>query len=254
MARLTTRQKALRVVEFLLGVRHEGVASALARHGFTPEELAEGWRLVAALTSDAFAEREPVEVRPAELAALLAWERAWFPIAAAALRARHPTLHEALFNRLAPTEGNAVVLAVGTFLDRLADLEATDAGRQARQLLAARGLDAPTVAEATRLLASVREFRVPASLSLRTSEAADRDAAREAALWSWYLEWSAIARVAIDDRHQLRALGFRPGGAASATEEPSPEPQPGLPEPQPNLGPQPGLPEPEPNPGPQPGS
>jgi hypothetical protein len=27
-------------------------------------------------------------------------------------------------------------------------------------------------------------------------------------LWGWYLEWSAIARVAVRDRRLLRALGF----------------------------------------------
>jgi hypothetical protein len=225
MARLTTRQKALRVVDFLLGLRHEGVAAALSQHGFTPEELAEGWQLVAAMTSDAFAEREAAEPVSDVLAALTAWEREWFPITAAALRARHPRLHAAMFDHLGPTEGNAIIFTVGTFLTRLAQLDSTAAGKEARKLLAARGLDARVVAEATSRLASIRALDVPASGSLSEREFADRDAEREAALWSWYLEWSAVARVAIHDKHQLRALGFRPDGSGSATDEPEPEPE-----------------------------
>lgn len=36
----------------------------------------------------------------------------------------------------------------------------------------------------------------------------EREAA-EKSMWSWYLEWSTIARVAIKERYILRALGFR---------------------------------------------
>lgn len=40
--------------------------------------------------------------------------------------------------------------------------------------------------------------------------ATDPEAAKtaEERLWNWYLEWSAIARVAIRDRRILRSLGF----------------------------------------------
>lgn len=42
----------------------------------------------------------------------------------------------------------------------------------------------------------------------------------EDALWSWYLEWSTIARTVITDRRLLRRLGFlRVVRGANGTEE-----------------------------------
>ena len=43
---LTVRQKSERVLQFLRGVNKARVASALAAHGFTQEELDEGWSLL----------------------------------------------------------------------------------------------------------------------------------------------------------------------------------------------------------------
>jgi hypothetical protein len=52
----------------------------------------------------------------------------------------------------------------------------------------------------------------------------------EDALWSWYLEWSEIARVAIHDRRALRSLGFlkpeRRSDEDEETETPAPAPVP----------------------------
>jgi hypothetical protein len=38
-------------------------------------------------------------------------------------------------------------------------------------------------------------------------------------MWSWYLEWSTLARVAISDRRLLRSLGFRRSARADGGEE-----------------------------------
>ncbi|MCZ7678604.1 MAG: hypothetical protein M5U28_07470 [Sandaracinaceae bacterium] len=42
----------------------------------------------------------------------------------------------------------------------------------------------------------------PGAFDPQAAKAAEED------LWSWYLEWSGIARVAIRDRRMLRALGL----------------------------------------------
>jgi hypothetical protein len=47
----------------------------------------------------------------------------------------------------------------------------------------------------------------------------EEEAAAIGALWSWYLEWSGIARVAIKDRRVLRMLGFLRTRAAASEED-----------------------------------
>ena len=43
MAKLTIGQKAERVLELLMGLRHPRVASTLAAYGFTEADLNDGW-------------------------------------------------------------------------------------------------------------------------------------------------------------------------------------------------------------------
>ena len=48
-------------------------------------------------------------------------------------------------------------------------------------------------------------------------------------MWSFYLEWSRIARATITDRRHLRMLGFlRPKRSAADDDEAGPEPEPPL--------------------------
>src|SRR5690606_13263564 len=83
--------------------------------------------------------------------------------------------------------------------------------RAAHALLERRGLTPSTVARARELL-SVQRSVVPVD---ETDTAAYRGRHRRAeeALWSWYLEWSGIARVAIRSRGLRRRLGFGARGA-----------------------------------------
>ncbi len=62
--------------------------------------------------------------------------------------------------------------------------------------------------------------RAPDALAEDDLEAHDREArvAAEQHLWSWYLEWSSLARIAIRDRRLLRSLGFRRGTRGSEGE------------------------------------
>ncbi len=58
------------------------------------------------------------------------------------------------------------------------------------------------------------------------------DEEAETAMWSWYLEWSTIARTVINNRRHLRELGFLQP-SRSREDEPEPEPTaPGTAEPE----------------------
>jgi hypothetical protein len=102
-----------------------------------------------------------------------------------------------------------VTVTVGTFLERLRKMEAGEAGYgergpAARQVLAERGLDEATVRETEAVIARIQSIREEA----RPNPGPDDRQEAERMLWGWYLEWSAIARVAVRDRRLLRALGF----------------------------------------------
>ena len=211
MAKLTVGQKAVRVVRFLLGLRHYQVAAILKRHGLSEEELARGWALLSRLTEGRMDRVEPA-LDEAVVERLDAWENKWFPIASGVLGARMPAVGDHLFRNLAQTSGDEVVVSVGTFLARLERLALPEgdggmgaAGAEARELLVRRGIDEGTVREARRLLEEAATMQAtPASMV----DWGARDAVAEKDLWGWYLEWSAVARATIDDRRLLRLLGY----------------------------------------------
>lgn len=224
MAKLSIGQKAERVLKLLLGLRNARVAEALRQYGFKETDLAEGWRLLQALTAGRLQARGALKQDPALLARLDEWENRWFPIAGATLRGRYPAVNDWLFLNLSQTEGPAVVISVGTFVARL-NAMATDAslgaqGKEARDLLAARGLSADTAQVAQTLLTALgtAEPALPSQpVDVVTQEAA------ESAMWAWYLEWGEIARVAVTDRRLLRELGFLKTKRPLAQEEEEPE-------------------------------
>ncbi|XXX72980.1 hypothetical protein WMF30_35560 [Sorangium sp. So ce134] len=220
MARLTLRQKAERVLKLLMALRTDKVAAALVAHGFTEDDLAEGWRLLQGLARP----RLDIDVgasapEPDLMAALDDWENRWFPIAAATLKRRHPEVHAWMFRNLGQTKGAAVAVSVGTFVERWDQLARRKDkggpegdGREARKLLARRGITREVVDEARDLLARAAKVepaaaRTPAMSPADSGEQDDEQA--ETDLWAWYLEWSAVLRSAIKDRKILRELGFR---------------------------------------------
>ncbi|KYF86688.1 hypothetical protein BE20_21410 [Sorangium cellulosum] len=231
MARLTLRQKAVRVLQLLMGLRSDKIAATLVAHGFTDADLAEGWRLLQGLTRP----RLDIDVRPSALepdliAALDVWENRWFPIAAAPLKRRHPEVYAWMFRNLGQTEGAAVVVSVGTFVERwdqlarCKDKGGLDGdGREARKLLARRGITREVVDEARELLARAEKVEPAAGRSPADPENDGEQA--EADLWGWYLEWSAVVRSAIKDRRLLRELGYRrPSGRPSGGTTPVAQP------------------------------
>lgn len=129
---------------------------------------------------------------------------------------------------LSQTEGPAVVVSVGTFVDRLKEMSKTDGGfgkngKEARKLLAKRGLTANVLEHAEALIEKVQTIeRRPEPPNLEEQRAALTKA--EDAMWAWYLEWGAIARSSIKDRGVLRQLGFLSSGRGRVVEDEVEEP------------------------------
>ncbi len=217
MAKLTTGQKAQRVIRFLLGMRRPRIAGTLFSYGFKQETLDEGWMLLRSLVGEKLAApTAPSAPDPTLIERLDDWENKWFVLAEASLKRHHPGVRDAVFLNLSRTSGPDVAVSVSTFLQRFEALAAGNADEQAAHaLLVARGLSPEVVGSAKELLDAVGAIaEAPAPI---IDEAAI--AAAEEAMWAWYLEWSAIARLAIKDGRQLRSLGFRSRSSSSEPDE-----------------------------------
>jgi hypothetical protein len=216
MARLTIGQKAERVIKFLLALRNPRIAAVLGQHGFKQEDLDEGWDLLRKITRtrlDVLVEDAPID--PDALRALDDWENKWFAIAQATLKRRALKVHDWLFRNLSQTEGVAVIVSVGTFVERWEQLEKAEkdgglgsAGKEAKKILDSRGLTKETIHAAKALLKKLGQVDGPLpDLEKSAAEEGTFEGA-EKALWAWYIEWSKIARTAIKQRPLLRQLGF----------------------------------------------
>ncbi|MBK8011532.1 MAG: hypothetical protein IPK13_09285 [Deltaproteobacteria bacterium] len=130
----------------------------------------------------------------------------------ASLKRHFPEVHDYVFRNLSQTEGPEVILSVSTFLRRIADLTRStsglgDEGKRAKMLLEQRGLKSSVVRIAQDLLERVGT--IESEEASTSPEALEVEIQRaEQALWTWYLEWAQIARVAITRRSLLRQLGF----------------------------------------------
>lgn len=229
MARLTIGQKAERVLTLLLALRNVRIAAQLSRHGFTNEDLDEGWKLLRAVTRtqlDAPADEAPVDNDA--LRALDEWENKWFVIASATMQRRAPKVHDALFRNLSQTEGVEVIVSVGTFLERWDNLDKPtkdgglgNEGKEAKKLLATRGLTNAVIDEAKTLVQKLRHMDgpLPDLAKMAAEEASFEKAEQE--LWAWYLEWSTIARNAIKQRSLLKKMGFLRDDGREVEEEPT---------------------------------
>ncbi|MGE0327087.1 MAG: hypothetical protein AB7S68_32495 [Polyangiaceae bacterium] len=206
MAKLSTSDKAHRVLTFLQGISHPRAISGLKSAGFAQSDLDEGWRLLRELRPVDFT-APPEREAPRSVEQLDAWENHWFPVARASLTRRFPGIHDELFLNVHQTEGLDVLSSVEVFLDRLTALEQRkdQDAKAARALLTKRGLNRRVVDQARALLAALQS--IPTALP-EPRDTRDALKEREAELWAWYLEWSAIARVKIEDKSALRALGF----------------------------------------------
>ncbi len=231
MSTMSLGQKAQRTLQFLLALRVAAIAGALAKFGFDAEDLAKGWQLLSALTRGRLdGAAAPVDASLVDR--IDAWENVWFPVADATLASNAPEAHAFVFHNLSQTSGPAVIVSVGTLVQRIEKLESAVSrgglggpGHAARQLLVKRGLTDDVLGDVKTLLETVTMPEDVAEPDI------DTDASDEAerALWAWYLEWSAIARVAIKDRRLLRRCGFLKSDKSAPDETPPAKPVTALP-------------------------
>lgn len=227
MGRLTIGQKATRVVYFLLGLRNARTAAYLKPYGFTEADLQEGWIFLRAVgKSQLDSEPEGPDYDPETLITLDRWENKWFPIADATLQRHAPAVHRWLFKNLSQTEGAAVVVSVGTFVERFDNLDKPESeggpksgGKAAKKKLVERGMTKPVLDEARTLLGRLGAISGPLPDLPDLAAAAAQVAQAEKDMWAWYLEWSRIARRVITQRSLLRQLGFLRTTSAGVTEE-----------------------------------
>ena len=220
MAHLSLGDKATRVLKMLMGMRNARIAASMAAYGLTDADLQEGWKLLRGVS------REKLDsvVAPADsglLDDLDAWENRWFPIASATLERRFPAVHAQIFNKLTQTSGPAVAVGVGTFIARFDEMASGagsygEEGIAAKGVLATRGLNSAVLDEARAMLAKVGRIEAHAAITTVEDDAAELAAAEER-LWSWYLEWSQIARIAVNQHTLLKQLGFRATRAKAAS-------------------------------------
>lgn len=209
MSKRRYNAKLERALTFLAGSNDPEVLEFLSRYGFNQQVLDEAWRDL----RQAFEERRLRLVRPPRrkrhLAVLDRWENFHHPLVSAVLARLAPAIHAQVFKDLPQTSGTELLVTVPTFLDRLQALRDASAGtpeRAAWDLLVAHGFDPAAMGEARALVAeatsvAAAEATVPEPVPAGT-EALD-------AIWSWYLQWSRIARLTIPDARVLAKVGLR---------------------------------------------
>lgn len=206
MARRTDNQKVQRVLEFMRGVRDPEVQGALRDFGFGPRVIEEYETLLeAALETRELAKTldDPLPTQAQQLAGR------WLPVLRATLSQRYRDVRTWLLKDLSSDNAPQCVLTLQVLALRLEHLDAGtsrfgDRGRDASELLAARGFNEATRTDLNNLLAQLAQFSQTPTLPDPAHRAAiDR-------LWIWYLEWSAITRAVIRAPRLLRRLGFTP--------------------------------------------
>ncbi len=189
-----------------------GYTDAIHERAWELIRLASGWRKAA-----------PPALQQPQAAKAIAeidlWDEPHFRIARAALVGM-PKQRAFLFDGLEAQQGAASVTSVGTFMDRLLELESGEdrkATRKADQAalakLAERGIDAAERKRMSDLLAlatSSPEPVVPVTPAAK-AKAEQRNAEQRQAkieLWLLFHEWSEVAKADITRRDHLILLGL----------------------------------------------
>ncbi|MBI2389513.1 MAG: hypothetical protein HYV09_07945 [Deltaproteobacteria bacterium] len=221
----------MRALVFLRGSRGKSIRAILQRAGYTPEDRAEGWRLLK--RSCGFFEDDDVLIQDEAAEAvkqLDAWDEGGFRRARAALARLHPEQCDFVFRGgLKPTQGLAAVMGVMTFLDRLDELEKSPERKSTRKAdqaalatLAKRGIDDE---ERKRLRTLVKLIEATPELLDDGDETDDEKQAALVQLRAWFEDWSATARTVVTRRDHLIRLGLakrKSGGKSEEVEEDEP--------------------------------
>ena len=212
MSKKALSEKVQRMIQFLLALKKRHIARTLAGYGFKQATLNQGWALVHAVVGTEFDATPERPGDPKDLLLLDDWENCWFPITSATLLANFPAIHARVFLNLVQTEGPALVPSITTLLNRIDALESPDATQEdkdARALLTERGLTADRIKEARTLLQRLTTLApLPPTTEEEDAAADAEEQAAEDAMWTFYKEWSVIARAAIKSRAHLKTLGF----------------------------------------------
>lgn len=111
---------------------------------------------------------------------------------------------------------------VPIFADRIDKLELAKGANSCAALakIRKRGLTNARLDEARKLIEDFRNAKPPQLPDVELRRAQIRKA--ETALWNFYVEWSQIARAAIQEPRLLELLGFNGGAADDEQQEPAP--------------------------------
>lgn len=214
MSKTRLNEKSMKTGKLLCGLRNARIARHLKPFGLTSKTLEHGWDLFLKASEARLnlAVSKPATESKA-LTELDGFEDRWIPVAKIVLESQYPAIAETLFAELSLTDSKSTEVSVAIFLDRLeAMAEGAEPfgkdGPVAREYLRTRGLTDEIVAGA---LAERDKMQAVEDTTATGPGAEDAKAAEaaEAAMWAFYLEWSALARHAIKDGNLLRILGFK---------------------------------------------
>jgi len=220
VARLSSLQKAERVLRFVLSLRNPKISGVLVAHGFGPKDLDEVWTLLRATAPVSFAPLPPSVTGPAEAEQQVrAWQRRWTPVITASLRRHAPNTAAAWRDRPKIARSSLPVAWAMSFLlfyDALGSTPPDSIAKEvhtALHVLSSRGLT-PQVVDELRTLTKTLQSLPVGNLSSEPEGTPDIEEAI-GKLWAWYLEWGQVLRTQAGDGRILRQAGFLSGDRRS---------------------------------------
>jgi hypothetical protein len=229
VSRQTLDQVPLRALTFLRAVGTDAnIHGALARVGFTKNDIERGWALLRAV-SNSPAAVQPTVHNPVATAMeqVDLWIAPGFTRARAALRHLHPDQEAFVFHNLEVRHGGEAILQVGAFLDRCDALElGTDRKATHKADLAAlatlekRGLTKPERKRLRALVAVVESTAAPLPAENLTPVEERVDQLTQ--LYAWFQDWADTARTVIKRRDQLIRLGLGKRRSRKVVDEETP--------------------------------
>ena len=224
---------ALKAFQFIRAVSsNSGIRAAFSQRGYSEEIHQNAWMSVLK-AAGFYKDPQSGTQRPeaaAALAVIDAWDEPTFNLAHAIL-APMPEQQAFVFDGLEAQSGAASVGSVTTLLDRLDELETSKERKATRKedlaaiaKLAERRIDANERKRLRDLLAVATGFSDPTVVdSPKAAKQKEEQRQAKIAVWYYYNEWSAIARLDIKRRDYLIQLGLvkrskkKPKGGGGAT-------------------------------------